>query len=379
DGRQRTTDEVSVTIGSSTGNETIQYGKLTISNTEEVTTEFSQEFAEVPAVFMGVMTNANAEMYPNNLINTLTKTKFGYKIFPWEFSGDQTLEKDEDISFAAMALGNYKYGNMEIEVDSVKVKGDTLLVEFIKPFPEGVTPVVITELKPLLKGSPMMTKIWDVTNTGFKATVMYEAGKEAPIRTNQPLFYLAVTPGSENIGDGIQLSAGFGENPVYGSTYKIQTFTRTNEGGALDTLKLKNPHIFGALQTYNVKAGTILRNVRSTTVKDEEGNEYTTGIRLKRIIDKSSSEKDIKSSADNFGWFAISEATDADVSVENITIGNDRDALQVKVINGRIYTEGNVPFDTYTLSGVKVSSFDKHEPGIYIVRSGGKSVKVNIR
>lgn len=379
DGRQRTTDEVSVTIGSSTGNETIQYGKLTISNTEEVTTEFSQEFAEVPAVFMGVMTNANAEMYPNNLINTLTKTKFGYKIFPWEFSGDQTLEKDEDISFAAMALGNYKYGNMEIEVDSVKVKGDTLLVEFIKPFPEGVTPVVITELKPLLKGSPMMTKIWDVTNTGFKATVMYEAGKEAPIRTNQPLFYLAVTPGSENIGDGIQLSAGFGENPVYGSTYKIQTFTRTNEGGALDTLKLKNPHIFGALQTYNVKAGTILRNVRSTTVKDEEGYEYTTGIRLKRIIDKSSSEKDNKSSADNFGWFTISEATDSEVSVENITIGNDRDALQVKVINGRIYTEGNVPFDTYTLSGVKVSSFAKQEPGIYIVRSGGKSVKISIR
>lgn len=384
DGKQRVSGEVAVTVGSAMGNDVIQYGRLTISNLDEVSTDFAATYAETPSVFMGLVTNGNATVYPCNLITSVAKTKFGYKLFPWSHSGTQTLANNEQIAFMAIPAGNYTYGSMDIEVGTVKVKSDTLDVVFNKPFPEGVVPVVITELKPTLKTSPIMMKAWDVTNTGFKATIMYEAGAGTNIRVAQNMSYMAVTPGQEYIGDGIMISAGRGENPAYGSTYKSETFTREvydQEGDSmrLDTLRLDNPYIFGSLQTYNVNAGTILRNQRDITV-DVDGKEYVTGIRLRRIVDKSAptSVKDTKATADTFGWIALSAADD-EVGIEDVVMAKSENPLAVEVINRCIYVDGVDNFEVYTVSGTKVAANATQEPGIYVVRAGKKTAKVLVR
>lgn len=287
----------------------------------------------------------------------------------------------------AMPYGNYTYGNMDVEVGAAKVKSDTLEVVFNKPFPEGVTPVVVTELKPTLKTAPIMTKVWDVTNTGFKTTVMYEVGEDKSIRVAQNMSYMAVTPGQAYMGDGVMISAGIGENPAYGSTYKVETFTREvydAEGDSmrLDTLKLENPYIFGSLQTYNVGAGTLLRNQRNITVEENEV-EYVTGLRLRRIVDKSapSSVRDNKDSADTFGWIALSTGENGgeDVGIEDVVVAKSENPLVVEVINRCIYVEDVEDFDVYTVNGTKVAANATQEPGVYVIRAGKKTAKVVVR
>lgn len=387
DGKTRTSGEVAVTLGSAMGNDVLQYGRLSISNLDEISTDFTTTYAENPAVFMGLVTNNNATAYPCNLVTSVAKAKFGYKMLPWLHSGDQTMAKVEDVNFMAMPYGNYTYGNMDVEVGAAKVKGDTLEVVFNKPFPEGVTPVVITELKPTLKTAPIMTKVWDVTNTGFKTTIMYEAGEGKSIRAAQNMSYMAVTPGQAYMGDGVMISAGIGENPAYGATYKMETFTREvydAEGDSmrLDTLKLENPYIFGSLQTYNVGAGTLLRNQRNITVTEDDV-EYVTGLRLKRIVDKSapSSVRDTKDSADKFGWIALSTGENGgeDVGIEDVVVAKSENPLVVEVINRCIYVEDVEDFDVYTVNGTKVAANATQEPGVYVVRAGKKTAKVIVR
>ncbi|MCM1311364.1 MAG: glycoside hydrolase family protein [Roseburia sp.] len=386
DGKTRTTGEVTVTVGSAMGNEVLQYGRLSISNLNEVSTDFTTTYTETPAVFMGLITNNNSTAYPCNLVTSVAKAKFGYKMLPWLHSGSQTVSAAEEVSFMAMPYGNYTYGTMDIEVGTAKVKGDTLDVVFNKPFPEGVIPVVITELKPTLKTAPIMTKVWDVTNTGFKTTIMYEIGEEKDIRITQNMSYMAVTPGQAYMGDNIMISAGIGENPAYGATYKVETFTREvydEEGDSirLDTLRLENPYLFGSLQTYNIEAGTMLRNQRDITVT-EDGVEYVTGLRLKRVVDKSAptTVKDTKNFADTFGWVALSTGNDGgEVGIENVVVAKSENPLAVEVINRCIYVDGEDSFDVYTVSGTKVAANATQEPGIYVVRAGKKTAKVVVR
>ena len=374
DGKTRMTGEVNVTIGSATGNSMIQYGNLTVPNTDVIQTDFATEFAETPGVFMGTISYKNTGMHPTNLISSATKKNFKYNIFPLQNQGDAELTKDETIPFMAVQLGNYTFGDMDIEIDSVKIKSDTTIVKFIKPFPEGVTPVVITELKPSTKTKPFFTKIWDVTNEGFKATAFYEAAENATVRSAQPFFYAAFTPGTECIDEekGIVISAGISTSPLYGSTARPSYFTNGE-----DTVMVKDPLVFTTLQTSNYASGTILRRGTDLTV-NIDGEEYLNGIRIRRYVDDSVEDKpkNNAASADYVGWMTITSAPALSTGIEEVITVSSENPIEVEVINRCIYVKNRTEFEVYTLSGVKVAPNATQEPGIYLVRSGKQTAKV---
>lgn len=298
-------DEVSVTVGSSAGNDFIQYGNLAVTSTAAITTDFAQEYTETPALFMGIPTNKNTTTTPCSLIGTVSKKNFTYTLFPWQKSGTQTISSAETIPFMALPYGSHTYGDMIFEVGSAKVKSDTTQVTFAQPFPEGVTPVIITEIKQTLKSNPMMARIWDVTNTGFKVVIRYEEGVGTKIAIAQTLMYMAVTPGQCSLGDGIMMSAGTSTELLYSNIARAHYFT--NADG--DTLQLDNPFIFGAAQTYNVPTGIVLRKSIDRFI-NIDGKQYTIGTSVKRCVDGSSSEKGTtKATGDTFGWITISTAS----------------------------------------------------------------------
>lgn len=388
------TGEAIVTIGSATGNDLIQYGTLTVGNLDEISVDFDTEFAELPKVFMGIPTNKNTKMYPNNMVGTINKKGFTYTMLPWKQSGEQTLNEPEYIPFMAIMEGNYTLSPsdnriMDMEIGTAKVKSDTTEVTFVKPFPEGVVPVVIAELKPSLKTNPMMYRIWDVTNTGFKATAMYEVGYNAPIKVIQTLNYLAVTPGqgvltSSNDEKGMLISAGIGETPLYSTVGRAETFVMCNPDGThaedADTLRLTSPYIFGALQTYNMETGAILRKTRDMI---DEADQSQYGVYLKRCKDGSAptSVKDSKATADNVGWICISAVSET-VGIKDINAGGSGQAHGQlhPIVRGRtVSLADGTAFSLYTLSGKKVATNAPQNPGIYIVRRGTQSEKIIIR
>lgn len=374
DGKIRMTGEVDITIGSATGNSMIQYGNLTIANTNEIQTDYTVEFEEAPAVFMGLITYKNTNVHPTNFITSASKRNFKYKIFPLQNQGTTEITKDEDIPFMALKLGNYTFGNMDIEIDSARVKSDTTIVKFVKPFPEGVTPVVITELKPSTKTRPFFTKIWDITNEGFKATAFYEAAENATVRLAQPFFYAAFTPGSECIDEekGIIISAGVSTSPLWGSSARLSYFT--NEA---DTMMLKEPLVFATLQTYNYGTGTILRKSTDITT-DIDGEEYISGARIRKYIDSTVEDKpsNNSASADYAGWVAITSEPVLSTGIEEVITVESENPIEVEVINRCIYVKNCTDFEVFTLSGVKVAPNATQEPGIYLVRSGKQTAKV---
>jgi hypothetical protein len=372
DGKVRATGEVSVTIGSATGNDMLQYGTLNLADLSEIQTDYSVEFEESPGVFMGTITNKNQKVHMTNFVTGSTKKYFKYKPFPLQNQGETELTNDEEIPFMALNLGNYTFGGMDIEVDSAKVKSDTMFVAFNKPFPEGVTPVVITELKPSTKTRPFFTKIWDVTNEGFKAIVFYESSVD--VKVGQPLFYAAFTPGSECVDEekGIVISAGVSTSPLYGSTARPSYFTNGE-----DTVMLKDPLVFTTLQTSNYASGTILRRGADLTVDIDE-EEYLNGIRIRRYVDDTVEDKpkNNAASADYVGWMTITSAPALSTGIEEVITVSSENPIEVEVINRCIYVKNCTEFEVYTLSGVKVAPNATQEPGIYLVRSGKQTAKV---
>ena len=307
------TGETSITIGSATGNDIIQYGTLSVTNTETIDTDFETSFSETPYLFMGLPTNKNPKMYPCNLISSVSKTRFTYQFLPWQQSGEQTMTSTETIPFMAICAGNYTFGNMAVEAGSAKVKGDTTEIVFTQAFPEGVVPVVIAETKPTLKTNGIMYRIWDVTNTGFKATLTYEAGLGKAFNVAQTLNYLACTPGQGLVDEDIMISAGKGKDLLYGSIGRSTVFYETKTDGTVseesDTLLLTSPLVFAALQTYNMPVGAILRKSSDMTQRDKDTDmtlQY--GAYIKRCKDGSAETdtRDTKATGDEVGWICIS-------------------------------------------------------------------------
>ncbi len=380
-----TSEDVIVNVAPSKGNDFIQYGNLIISNTEKIQVDFATTFSEAPSVFMGTVSNKNGTVYPTNYISGVTTSKFSYQLLPLKYQDDGTTEltKDEDIDFMAMLPGNHTFGNMDIEVGEASVKSDTLEVKFNKPFPADVTPVVIAELRAKAATSTYYTKIWDVTNEGFKATTFYEIGKGSSVRLNQPLFYAAFTPGSEVIDEenGIVLSAGLSQTQLYGGSARQVYFTipRQENGVTVeDSLIFKSPYIFTTLQTYNYPAGTILRNFSDIT-KDIDGVEYVEGLRIRRITDSGATATNNKASSDYAGWVTISTKAGTPTNIENVVVSKSENPLEVEVINRIIRVKGYNDFELYTISGTKVASNATQTPGIYIVRAGDKTAKVVVK
>ncbi len=395
DKRQRTTGEVSVTLGNAQGNEFIQYGNIIVADNKEIQVDFSTEMTEKPYVFIGPMSNNSSLFRTSVFLPSRTTKAFKYQNKPFEkqsTTNSTTLtapSADENIDFIAIAPGNYTFGDMIIEASDTTLKSDTVDVKFKQPFPAGVTPVVIAQLAPRYASTkPMYYKVWDVTNVGFKATAFYEKDNGYnSVSSSQPLFYAAITTGTECIDEEarIQLSAGFSESPLYGAqarTRDVYFHIPRTEGETIisDTLHLENPYIIATLQTYNLPAGTMLRKKKS--LSKDDGATISGWEWIRQYDANMSTGYGSASKADYAGWLTIStspEVEDDPTGIDEVVTITSENPLEVEVINRVIYVNDHDHFDVYTISGTKTASNATQEPGIYIVRAGKKTAKIVVK
>ena len=408
-GKTINTSEEIVNAAPSQGTSKVQYGALNIADTEQTSTFFSVSMEETPCVFIGAITNVNSTFYPANYTSKLQdKSKFTFQLLPWLSSKDQEPKKAEEVPFLAMPEGNYKYGNMDCEVAMVqsnKATGtdnwtDVTEVTFKQPFPEGVTPVVLTELRnpsyatSSTKKTSLCVRIFDVTNTGFKFIIYSEDMSARKIVLPQRVCYLAVTPGFEvmDADNGIMIAAGHGtDNQIYGILSNANSF-RLGDGEEATQLKFVSPVILAALQTNNYPACAILRRT-NVTEKNENDETVVTGIKIKRALDHSitvngeeipttSSLEKYSAYRDNLGWVVIankSENGSIPSGIDDVTDNKAQGKLNVRIVNGSITVDGaSNGFKVYNAAGTQVSP-SSLPAGIYMVVADGKQMKVQIR
>lgn len=365
------------------GTDKIQFGEIFLVSTgDEVDIDYTGSFASAPAVFMGPMSNSNTKMQLGNLISASGSKNFTYKPLPWVTSESTDFAKIESLPFMAIEEGNHTFGSLDCEVGVAKVNMiDTVDVVFTKPFAEGVVPVVLTEIrKPMLKENPIIVKVRNVTNTGFKCILMYEdeVGSKSAMKMN--VCYLAITPGVGVLDDnlGLMIAAGTSEATMYGSTARPHYFV---SGG--DTLRCLAPSIFAALQTSHYDAATLVRRQSSTITEEVDGVEYTVGARFRRVVDSSRSNASdgtklsATSMKDDLGWVVLYTRGDG-LSVEQMEA--DAEApLRPYVVGNTICVDGYEDFDVYTMHGIKLASANALAPGVYVVKAGNATAMVVVK
>ena len=362
----------------------MQYGELTLINGDAQTITFSEEFESVPAVFMGVVTNNNTKLYPGTLLSEVTKKKFTYQPMLWTGSAGSTFEEQESLPFMALEQGNYVFNNLDCEVGVAKVyMSDTCEVNFTKPFPEGVTPVVLAEIrKPMTKTYALTAKVKEVTNRGFKCIVMVEESNKITA-LNYDVCYLAITPGVGTVDDdaGLMIAAGRSNDLLYGSMTRTCPFIYES-----DTLRFVDPYIFASQQTNRYDAATMVRRNKSLTTEKVGDMTYVVGAKFKRVTDagrKNASDGtklNATSMKDDLGWVVLYHRAEGTATPTGIqTIDVDNEMIRPYVIDRTIRMDGCTNYDVYTLHGMKVASHKPLVPGIYVVRVADMTTMVVVK
>ena len=385
DNKERSSGVIKAARSSLNGVTGLQYGEIIMVDGEEVKMNYTEGFSDTPGLFMGAITNNNSSMHLGNFISGSGTKNFSYTPMPWLTSTSTAFDKAEKIPFMAIEEGNFQFSNLDCEVGVVKVNMvDTVAVVFNKPFPEGVVPVVLTEVrKPVQPKGPIIVKIHDVTNAGFKCILMYEdeVGSKASIKSN--VCYLAITPGVGVVHEesGLMVAAGKNEQMAYGSTARACYFTY----GA-DTLRFNDPLVFANLQTTNYNAATMLRRNDALVTAEFDGKEFAVGARFKRITDSSrknapdGSKLSATSMKDDIGWVVLytrAEGTSEPTSIESVGVAGA--TIRPYVVDGTIYVDGCNEFDVYTLHGTKLATRAALPSGVYVVKAAASTAMVVVK
>lgn len=402
DGQSRYTNEVTVDVAPAQGTNQYQYGTVTISSAEEsnikYTTALDVEKATSICMFMGSLTNKNSSFHAGNFIaNNYSKDYFSCQMLPWK-DNTGTISSNEEITFMALPMGNYKYGDLDCEVGTAKSLTpktnnwtEVTEVTFAQPFPEGVTPVVLTEIrKPTSSNSVYCTRVFDITNTGFKFIIYPEEATGAKVSRTQTVCYLAITPGIGFMDEenGLLIAAGNGiDEDIYGITAQsnnlyIPVYDEASSSTKMEQLYLYQPTILTALQTNNYPAVSMLRRTNATTKVDDIT--WTTGVKIKRIVDrdltvdgntiiKNTTEEPYR---DKMGWVALAsykEGGSAPTAIEAVR------SIKPRIVNGRVYVDGATSFSIYSITGTPLASDTVLSPGIYVIKANGKSIKILVK
>lgn len=363
---------------------TIHYGEMIMVGLDEIKIGYNEAFEEEPAIFMGTATINNTNLNLTNLVTLATINGFTYTPNPWISSASEEMAEPEMIPFMSIPEGNHLFGQLTCEVGSAKVRmSKEQEITFTTPFPEGVVPIVLTEIyKPSIIKAPMVTKVRDITNTGFKCQIMVEEGAT----TSSSLYnvkYMAITPGI-GVADeeqGLMIAAGCNKDTMYGTTNRATYFMV----GA-DTLYMTAPYIFTQLQTRNYDAATIIRRQSRSLTAEKNGVKYTVGARLKRVTDpnrKTASDGtklNATSMKDDLGWVVLYTGDNNTSDPSGIDIEETgKTPFRPYVVDKVIHVDGHSGFEVYNTLGVKLNPNQPQLPGIYVVRTDNATTMVVVK
>ena len=371
----------SITIAAANAVGSLQYGQLKISNTESVVTEIEEQ-TQAPYVVVGMVSLKNSGNGITNHLIKMNRTGFTFRFYPWQLPSPVNYKNAEMADYMVLppdTVFHLSDNMMLISQNAGKVK-DEVQVTFPEAFPEGVTPVVVAQqYTSSTSYAPVTVKVYDITNTGFKAVLVRQEAVTTAFNS-QNVIYFAASPGQIPIGNGKLLTVGRDtEVPIGGSTRHDVTFK--NEAG--ETLYFKNPYIIAASQTNNYGKASIMRQYSTTSNED---GVYMTSIRRQADgTNTTVTEDDLaKNNGDYIGWFIISDDPNGTGDEQPIIvptgIENATKNLGFNVrVDGRTIHASGKDISVFTASGMRVSLGRPLPPGIYIVTNGHRAVKVQVR
>jgi len=408
DGETRYSNEVSVDVAPARGNENYQYGTSTLSSAEEIDIKYGTPLdvdrSSKVCMFMGSLTNQNPTFYAGNYIaSEYSSSHFTFKFLPWS-NNTGSITNNEELPFLAHPIGNYKYGDLDCEVGTISAQKastntwtEVTEVTFQQPFPEGVTPIVLTDIrKPTSSTVAYCVRVFDITNTGFKFIIYPDEASGSKISRVQTVCYMAITPGIGMMDEenGIMIAAGLGtDEKIYGTTANsnslyVPMYDEDTQSTKQEKLYLYQPTLLTALQTNNYPAVCMLR--RTNVTERENDVRWTTGFKLKRLLDRDlqvenntiSRNTDEEAYQDEVGWVAIAsykEGGSIPTAIEGVSANPNMNSLKPRLVNGQVYVDGVSSFKIYNVAGVPVASDSKLTSGLYVIYANGKSFKILVK
>ncbi len=379
-GKKLTTNEVNVTVAAANNVGLVQYGQMKLANTDVLTTDIeAQDVA--PYVVTGMVTNNNSSNGITNRVTTISKSSFGFCLYPWTLTSPVEISKAETVDYLVLPPDTVIQLNDDMMLISQKignVKGDKVEVLFPEAFPEGVTPVVVAQQNTALGTyCPVTVKVSDVTNTGFSVRLTAQESLTSSIK-NENVNYFACTPGQVAIGEGKLLTVGRNDNALCGGGSIVDIDLVDSEGSSLHLL---NPYIIAAAQTDNYEATSVFRQYR--TVSDDDG---TYALMVRRQVDGTYSggvtnNKNVN--GDYIGWFILSDDEETEDLDPIIVPSGINEVVKSKGFNvtcqgGCLWTD-NEALRAYSVDGLQVPFGKRLPAGIYIVTDGKDSRKIVVR
>lgn len=382
-GKKFTTNEASINLAVATAVGELQYGQLTIADTQNTKVALRPMNA-TPAVVFGMVSNKNIGNGITNHLLAINDDSFSFRFYPWRKTTPVDFKNAESADYLVLPADMVWHltDNMTlISASAGNIKGDEVQIVFPEPFAEGVTPIVVAQ--PVSSNTtlaPVTVKVYDITNTGFKARLVRQEAETGTF-SEQAVNYFAASPGQAAIGAGRLLTVGRNDETRVGGTAR-QNVTFKDLAG--ETLYFKNPIIIASSQTDNYGKASVFR--QHSTASTDEGI-YAASIR-RQIDDTNTTEKATNSAnanGDCIGWFIISDDPNGTGSEPPlvITTGIHRptpasQGFSVSISGRAIFAEGaNVSI--YNASGLRMPIGLPLPKGIYVVSNGTTSTKVQIR
>lgn len=405
--RNFSTNTVSLDILNVAG--VLEWGNITLADTTATTVDFfpmldvdgntildKEGTAMVPNIIMGVPSYTNTANAITNQLMNATASDFKFRFQPWRFGTKFPCKNSENVNLMILPTDTVMHLSDEMmlisgSIGTMKAETEQTVV-FPEAFPEGTTPVVLTQhISSNLASPSIVVRIYDVTNTGFKCIMERQEGELSTPLQDLSVSYYACSQGEASIGCGKKISAILNTaNPVGGS--KSLTVLITDKDG--EKMTIINPMILAQPQTHNYGKATALR--LSTSYFDNIEVDGTTYSSLKQVIMRRHSDSSNTSctdadnaaeNGDNIGFIIISDdikgnPEDAPVIVRRngseTGIHTTKKGFALSTVGG-IISSNQTGLKAYNAAGQFVPLGQRLPSGIYFVTDGKVSTKVVIR
>lgn len=229
----------------------------------------------------------------------------------------------------------------------------------------------------------MVTKVWDITNTGFKCQIMVEEGAETS-SSSYNVNYMAITPGIGVVDNkqGLMIAAGSNKSAMYGTANRATYFMLNT-----DTVYTTSPYIFAQLQTKNYDAATLIHKHNRNLTEEKDGKQFIVGSRFKRITDPNKkttadgTKLNATSMKDDLGWIVLFQRNEGTSEPTDIKHAETTTSVPFRpyIIDSIIYVDGYDTFEVYNTAGIKLNPHQPQQPGIYVVRIANATAMVVVK
>ncbi|VBB44748.1 conserved exported hypothetical protein [uncultured Paludibacter sp.] len=344
------------------GNSTIQYGKMSVSNVGWNALYFKNTYSASPAVVLGAPTNSNfsALLVPRAKLISST-SRVNLQLAAWNYQNITSLSKEETIPYFVLPTGTSDLGGLKAVAGKTSINGNWTSVTFASPF--DTIPVVFANQLLATTTYATTVRVRNITKTGFQAKIQKESAIKSTLPT-ELISYVAVAPGTGTV-DGKKIIVGKTPDKAVSSIYSSIVYGDS----------IPNPLFLSQMQTCN--DDTVTAGLRCLSIYDKYSNvvkqrEKSTGV--------------MTQSAEMVGWLVM-DMSNISNGINQILLPelefypnpvNDVIHINTKNISGlnvEIYNLMGILIKRTFISGNKLIVSDI-PPGCYLLKSSGyKAVK----